>query len=163
MNILSKGKSAVAYDGGREAKAAGVSGRVVVNPGVNTLSEDDVKVLKADPNYARHVAAGMIVENAEAVANAPKVVAETGAAPAPAFTKVDAKGKPVKDKGEAAPAFAARLAAYEAEQADKPRTDFLVTFNGLSEAEQGAMYGTLGETEKGWVDADRAAKAEKKD
>lgn len=158
MRIFSKVSTAVAFDGGAEAKDRGLNVRVEIRPGVNDITNPDaMKVLDFDPAFEKAVVAGHLVVS-EIPADEPKVEEAPPLKGAPVVADPRAR-KP----GEADKAYNARMkklddAEAAALAADKPRVDFLATFNGLSADEQAATYPTLQDNEKEWVDADRKSK-----
>lgn len=54
MKVHSHLKTTVAYDGGREAKAAGIKHTVTLSPGENILTDADEDLLHRDENFGRH-------------------------------------------------------------------------------------------------------------
>ena len=163
MRVLSKEPTDLAYDGvyyddGRPVYPKR-AGKVIIKPGYNTLSETAVALLDKDSAFQRHVNDGVMVVNPEGDVEA-----------APADERFDAEEAEVTDEraqkpGESNTAYKKRIAALDkaeadaAAAADKPRVDFLATFNATDKAAQDAVYPTLTDEQKAWVDADRKAGA----
>lgn len=79
--------TSMAYDGGREARIAGEKWRIVLQPGVNTLSEADVDLLMSDETFHRQKEKGFyLIKDDEPV---PAAKAKGKDAPAPGKAELD--------------------------------------------------------------------------
>lgn len=135
--IFSRHLTAISYSG------------VVLRPGENTVSDDDVKKLDGDPNAVRHGKEGTLRAIREPVASYPL--------PPPAAPSNPRARKPK----ESDKAYAARLSLLDEEiaavdsKAAAIKT-FLAAYNGMTPDERAAMYETLSAEEKAFVDAQAA-------
>lgn len=148
MQVKSNLRTDLAYDGGAEAKAAGLKHRVVIAPGVNDLSDMDEKVVSVDAFFAKHVAKGFL-----------EVFAASPAQPVPHVIPEVAADPRAQRPGESKKAYTARLAqldATAAADADPEMEKFVADFLGMSDEEQAAMEPMLDEKQKEAVAAARA-------
>lgn len=167
MRVLSREPTALAYDGidyrDGEPVLPRRPGKVVIRPGYSTISPEGEDLLRTDPNFARAVDAGIIVIDPEGdvEANAAdesfELVEEVGGVAVDPRARLDGESDKDYNKRMKALDRKATEDAAAAVAADKPRVDFLATFNGLGDrTAQDAVYPTLTDEEKAWVDADRA-------
>lgn len=147
MRVLSRETTALAFDG--FGGTPNRPGRVVIEPGYSTVSEEAAVFLATDPAYQRLVAEKWITENPEGDVEAAEASESFEPLPADPRAQLD---------GESKTAYAKRMKALgdAALAANKPRVDFLATFNATDKAGQDAVYPTLTPEQRGWVDADRA-------
>lgn len=160
MRVLSRESTALAYDGVSYEDGKPVAprraGKVVINPGYNDVSEEGEALLATDPNFARAVDAGIMVVDPEGDVTA-KPADESFADEAETAGGVSVDPRK-RNEGESDKAYRARMKALDAEDAaNKPRVDFLASFNALDETARAASYPTLTDEQKAWVDADKAA------
>lgn len=168
MRVLSRESTALAYDGVYYQDGQPVApkrpGKVVIHPGYNDVSEEGEALLATDPNFDRAVDAGIMVVNPEGDAEGRKAD-ESFADEAETVGGVSVDPR-ARNEGESDKAYKARMKALDAENAktaeaaaaaDKPRVDFLASFNALDETARAASYPTLTDEQKAWVDADKAA------
>lgn len=137
--ILSKIATDVAYPGAVKGS------KVRVKSNAETpVSEEDAEAVYNDPNFKRHMDAGLVaITNDEPPANDPPVPAE----PDPRARKARESEK----------AWKARLAKLDEEAADASAlaakdAEFLAAYNDLGDEEKAAMYATLNAHEKALVD-----------
>lgn len=124
MKIRSNHDSVIAY---------GDRGEVLIQPGLNTLTDGQAAALAADANAKRHTEAGFLVvvsDDDEAAAPAPEAVDPAAAAVA--------KLRKQK-KGEKKADFEARVQGYDA---------FLTDWFAMSAEERAALADTLNDEQK---------------
>lgn len=130
-------------------KAGGV--KVVVLPGENSVPDDVLSALMADPdgakpgdaNFQRHVKLGHLV-----------LAADEPAAPPPVAPAADPRARRPKESDKAYTARMAKLDDEAAKSADADRS-LVGAYDALSDEEKTAMYDTLDDREKALVDAPR--------
>lgn len=162
LRVLSRETTDLAYDGVHYEDGQPVHprrpGKVIIRPGYNTVSAEGEALLRNDENFRRHVDDGFMTINPAGDVEA----AEAAEAFEP-VEEVEADPRAQRE-GESNTAFKKRIkalddaAAAETAAADKPRADFLAQFNGTDKAAQDAVYPTLTDEQKGWVDGDRVNK-----
>lgn len=155
-------QTSVAYDGGDDAKQAGLRHRVTLFPGVNDISDQDKEVLDVDPHFRKHFEGGFIVVLPDA--DQPEDLADLngghgGARPAGAPSDVVA-GPRAKLEGESPAAYKKRMKALDdAADADTARAATLDAYFAADEATRAAMLPTLDDDTKAAIEADDRSKS----